>query len=94
MIDGEEPFAMAELILSSFMRIVTHPKVLKKPASLKQATDAVQAIRDRPLCQIVRPRESHFDIFLEKCHAVKVQGRVHKRCLSSSYCNRTQLRNG
>ncbi len=72
--EGEEPFAMVELILCSFMRVVTHPKILKKPPSLKQATHAVQAILGHPLCRIVRPGEKHFDIFLEKCHTVKVQG--------------------
>ena len=49
--EGEEPFAMVELILCSFMRVVTHPKILKKPPSLKQATHAVQAILGHPLCR-------------------------------------------
>jgi len=37
LINSDEAFAMSELVLSGFLRIVTHPKIFNPPSKLKDA---------------------------------------------------------
>ena len=36
-LNGDEAYAMADLVLSGFIRVVTHPKVFKRPSSVAEA---------------------------------------------------------
>jgi toxin-antitoxin system PIN domain toxin len=45
-----------------FIRIVTHPKILKNPMSVKDAIHRVRAWLDHPHVQIVTPGDRHGEI--------------------------------
>ena len=47
LVDGDAAFAISELVLSSYLRIITNPKVVAKPVALNDAVGFVERIRSR-----------------------------------------------
>jgi toxin-antitoxin system PIN domain toxin len=45
---GREDFALSDPVLSGFVRIVTHPKIMPKPAPTNRALEFVSALIDAP----------------------------------------------
>lgn len=73
-VNGRAAFGMATLVLSGFVRVVTHPKVFERPLTATQALDACAAIRDRPNCVEIRPGDRHWSIFDELCRKTRAKG--------------------
>ena len=63
LINSPEPYAVSELVLSSFLRIVTNMKVFHPPDRVDEALGFVATIRDRPNAVVVRPGPRHWEIF-------------------------------
>ena len=47
-INDDAAFGLADLVLSGFMRVVTHPRVFNPPSSIDEALAFVTALRGRP----------------------------------------------
>lgn len=62
-INGTEPFAMSTLVLSGFLRLVTHRKIFKTPVPLAEAITFIEAIQQSENCIMVAPSFNHGDIF-------------------------------
>jgi len=60
---GDEPFALSELVLQGFVRVVTNPRILARPSTLDEAFAFVDELRRRPTCHLVRPGPRHWSIF-------------------------------
>ena len=56
-------FTYTELVLSSFLRIVTHPKIFKKTTPIKIALEFTQVIRSHPMGLSIMPGARHWEIF-------------------------------
>ncbi len=69
-INSDEPFALSELVISGFLRIVSNPKIFKPPTPLNIAWDFIDQITQHPRCNLVRPESNHLKIFkaLSKKH--------------------------
>lgn len=65
MADGDEAFALSDLVLSGFLRIVTNRRIFKNPTSLDRALAFVDALRSQPNCVLIRPGDRHWAIFAE-----------------------------
>ncbi len=61
--NGDNAFAVSELVLSGFLRIVTNPRVFSNPSPFSSALEFVDAIRDLDHCVDLRPRDRHWRIF-------------------------------
>lgn len=61
--ESAEPFAIAELVLSGFIRVVTNPRVFARPSRPDRAIDFASALRDRHNAVVVRPGPRHWEIF-------------------------------
>jgi toxin-antitoxin system PIN domain toxin len=70
------PFALSELILSSFVRIVTHRRALDPPTPLGDALDFCDGLRDRPNARIVAPGRRHWTVFADLCRRVDAVGNL------------------
>ncbi|MDQ3464365.1 MAG: VapC toxin family PIN domain ribonuclease, partial [Actinomycetota bacterium] len=46
LVDGPEAFGCSDIVLSGFLRVVTHPRVFASPDSLDAATAFASAVRD------------------------------------------------
>ena len=62
-IGGDSAFGMAELVLSGFLRIVTHPKVFRDPTPSDLALAFADDLRARVNCVVVAPGPRHWEIF-------------------------------
>jgi toxin-antitoxin system PIN domain toxin len=75
-INSDQPFGLAELVLSGFLRIATHPKIFSPPSPLEPAIGFVDALRGRSNCVIVAPGPRHWDIFSRLCRAANAKGNL------------------
>jgi toxin-antitoxin system PIN domain toxin len=66
-VTSDEPFAVSELILSGFVRVVTHPRVFDPPVPLAEALAFADAVRGQPNAVTVSPGERHWEIFTRLC---------------------------
>lgn len=76
LINSDESFAVSELVLSGFLRIVTHPKVFNPPSSLNDALEFINTIRELENCKVVTPGERHWDIFQKLCQHSNAKGNL------------------
>jgi toxin-antitoxin system PIN domain toxin len=74
MMDSPEPFAVSELALSGFIRVVTNPRVYKDPTPLPTALAAASAVRNRSNCVPLVPGLRNWAIFTELCEKSGVKG--------------------
>jgi len=76
LVGGQEAFGLSELVVSGFLRVVTHPRAYRPPSRLDDALKAAQRIRARPNCIALRPGARHWDIFAGLCRAVGAKGNI------------------
>lgn len=76
LLNSDESFAVSELVLSGFLRIVTHPKIFNPPSSLADALEFINAIRQQPNCKVVVPEQRHWSIFQSLCEAANAKGNL------------------
>lgn len=76
LINGDEAYAVSELVLSGFVRVVTHPKVFARPSPLADALAFAAQLRDQPNAVPVQPGARHWEIFQGLCLAHAVRGNL------------------
>jgi len=67
-------YGYSELVLSGFMRVVTHPKVFEKPSSPEVAIAFAQQIRSAGHAVCLAPGRGHWDLFLQCVQSISVTG--------------------
>ena len=73
-LSSDEAFGLSELVLSSFVRIATSPRIFTPPASLREALAFVEKLRERPNAVTVSPGPRHWEIFRRLCTAAGAKG--------------------
>jgi len=71
---SDAAYGMSDLVLSGFLRVVTHPRVFRDPTPLDTALAFAAGVRDHPNCISVSPGERHWDIFTRLCRTVGARG--------------------
>ena len=66
-IDTDEAFGVSELVLSGFVRVVTHPRVLSPPEPVESALAFANGVRAAPNAVPVAPGDRHWSIFERLC---------------------------
>jgi len=74
--NGPELFALSELVLHGFLRIVTNPRIFDPPSTTVQAFRFIDALTGCPNCIVMRPGPQHWYIFRELCGASNVRGKL------------------
>jgi toxin-antitoxin system PIN domain toxin len=62
-LNGDEAFGVSDLVLSSVLRIVTHPRIFDVPSPWGLAREFVEAVRAAPAAVPVTPGRRHWQIF-------------------------------
>ncbi len=75
-VNGDEAYGLSDLVLSGFVRVVTHPKVFTKPSTLAQALEFTEQLRGRPNCVAVSPGKRHWGIFRDLCVDAGAKGNL------------------
>ncbi len=73
---SDRAYGVSDLVLSGFLRLVTHPRVFRTPTPLNQALAFAQDVREQPNCVIVEPGRRHWDIFTRLCRAAGARGNL------------------
>lgn len=64
-------FAMSDLVLSGFMRVVTHPRAFKQPSRLEEAVAFAEVLLGRANCVRIAPGPRHWSIFTDLCRKTR-----------------------
>ena len=75
-VNSDSAFGLSDLVVSGFIRIVTHPKVFKSPSTLDQAMTFASELRERPNCIPIAPGRNHWRIFRRLCESVGARGNL------------------
>jgi uncharacterized protein len=75
-VNGDASLGVADLVLSGFLRIVTHPAVFKTPTPMLEALRFIEALRSAPNAIAVAPGPRHFAIFAGLCRLRGVRGNL------------------
>jgi toxin-antitoxin system PIN domain toxin len=75
-INSDQAFGLSELVLSAFLRIVTHPRIFDPPSEMAVAMAFANQIRQRPNCVLISPSPRHWSIFTRLCAEAGVKGNL------------------
>lgn len=76
LICGDAAYAVSGLVLSGFLRVVTHPKVFKSPSTIGQAIAFAEQIRSQPNAVPVEPGVRHWELFQRLCVNSSAKGNL------------------
>lgn len=76
MVNGESRYACSDLVLSGFVRIVTHPRIFRAPSPMSEALTFAATVRDQPTCHPIFPGAQHWSIFTRLCQQAGVKGNL------------------
>lgn len=76
LIQSEQPYGLSDLVLSGFLRIVTHPSVFNPPSRMEKALAFTQELRDQPNCTLINPGSHHWEIFSRLCRTAGIKGNL------------------
>jgi uncharacterized protein len=76
LLNGVQTYGIADIVLSGFLRIVTHTAIFNPPSSMADALSFCREVRDQPHCTRVNPGPRHWDIFVDLCRQTGVKGNL------------------
>jgi hypothetical protein len=75
-IDSDQAYGLADVVLSGFLRVVTHPRVFSPPSPMAHAMGFVDALR-RPANRVaIAPGPRHWTIFTRLCREDGARGNL------------------
>ena len=75
-IAAEQAYGVSELVLSGFLRIVTHPRVMRVPAPIEHALAFADALRRPPNAVTLSPGPRHWEVFERVCRDANATGNL------------------
>jgi toxin-antitoxin system PIN domain toxin len=75
-IAAESAFGLADLGLSGFLRIVTHPRIFHPPTPIAPALEFAEALRTQPTGVGLAPGPRHWTIFVDLCRRTPARGNL------------------
>lgn len=75
-LDGPEPLRVPSLVLSGFVRIVTHPRIFSDPTPLAEALAYCDVVLTASGAAPIGPGPRHWSIFRELCAQAGARGNV------------------
>jgi len=75
-VNSDSPFALADLAVSGFLRIVTNPRIYERPTKLPTALEFVDGLAGQPTCIPVSAGPNHWPIFRRVLAAADARGNL------------------
>jgi hypothetical protein len=75
-VNGDSRYGMSPQVLSSLVRVATHPRVFKEPSTLDEALRFAEILLTQPHCIVIQPGETHWEIFTRLCREADVRGNL------------------
>jgi uncharacterized protein len=74
LVNGDQPFGVPDLVLSGFLRIVTHPRIFSVPTPISEALIFTEKLRESVMFAQIAPGPRHWDIFTDLCRTTGARG--------------------
>jgi len=75
-VGGDEPYAVSDHILGSFLRIVTHPRIFDPPTPIQEALAFAEVYRNGSNAVPVVPGSRQWGIFAKLCRVTSASGNL------------------
>jgi hypothetical protein len=75
-VNGPSAFGISPQVLSSVLRIATHPRIFVSPSRAAEAMRFADTLLDLPNCRIVQPGPRHWTIFRDLCQVTNASGNL------------------
>jgi uncharacterized protein len=75
-VNGPESYAVSDFAVTGMMRIVTNPRIYKKPAIPAQALAFAELVREQPQAVVVAPGARFWSIFSELCDKASARAKL------------------
>jgi toxin-antitoxin system PIN domain toxin len=76
LVNADAAFGLADLVLSGFLRIVTHPRVFGRPTAIGDALAVASSLREQPNRVPLEPGPRHWAIFERLCRESRARGNL------------------
>jgi hypothetical protein len=73
---SEHAFGISDVVLSTVIRIVTHPKIFRRPSTLPHAIGFSEYLLTQPNAVRITPGSRHWSIFAKLCREVEARGNL------------------
>lgn len=75
-VNGVEAYGIAPQVLSSLVRICTHPRIYKQPSGIGESLAFCNSLLEAPNATAITPQERHWSIFQTLCNRSKTTGNL------------------
>jgi toxin-antitoxin system PIN domain toxin len=75
MLSGREPVGMPWQVALAFVRLITNPKICKRPLSTARACKLVAGWLSRPQVSVIEPGQDFWPLFTEQILVTQMSGR-------------------
>jgi uncharacterized protein len=75
-VNSDRPFALADLAVSGFLRVVTNPRIYERPSKLATALEFVDGLVEQPTCVAVSAGPNHWPILRRVLVAADARGNL------------------
>ncbi len=75
-LESDESFGVSDLVLSGFLRVVTHPRVFNQPSGFADAVGFAEVVRSRPNAVPLSPGARHWEVFRRLCERSSAKGNL------------------
>jgi uncharacterized protein len=75
-INSDRAYGFSDLVLSGFLRVVTHQRIFNPPSELAAALSFTQVIRSQPNAVPITPGARHWEIFIGLCETLRIKGNL------------------
>lgn len=76
LLDGYEAFGLCGMVLSGFVRVVTHPRIFSTPDPIEDALAFTESLRTSERAVWIEPGPRHWEIFEHLCRAANARGNL------------------
>lgn len=76
LVDSPNAYGYSDLVISGFLRVVTHPRVFTPPSPIDHAISFAAAFRGRSNAVPIEPGPRHWGIFTDICRTAGVKGNL------------------
>jgi toxin-antitoxin system PIN domain toxin len=83
---GDETLGVPSMVMSGFLRVVTHPRIFREPTPLIAAMDFADGLRSSPAVRLVEPGPRHWDTFVSTCTRVAATGNLIPDAYLAALC--------
>ncbi len=73
---GPEPFALSVLALVGLVRVVTNPRIFRRPSTLAEAFAFTGGLTRRPTACLLGPGPQHWELVTELCRGANATGKL------------------